>query len=464
MELTYRRKNIYEEADEAQLSRIEAFAQRYKDFLNYAKTERDAVRLSVAMAERAGYKPYAFGDPLSAGDKRYYNNRGKNLFLFTVGEDDIEKTGIRILAAHIDSPRIDLRPVPLYEKAGGAFFKTHYYGGLKKYQWTAIPLALHGVVTLFDGTVKEIVVGEEASDPVFYISDLLPHLAQKQNERKLSVGIEGEELNIWVGGMPAKKAKKKSEEDDEKGTKDGVKEGVLRILRRKYGIREEDFLTAELTAVPAMPARDVGFDGAYIAAYGHDDKVCAFPALMAQLEYEGKGTTMTVLADKEEIGSEGVTGMQCALFTDLLDEICAARGKNVRAVRAASECLSADVTSAYDPTFSDAFEKNNAAVCSCGVALMKYTGARGKSGASDASAEFMGRIAARLNAAGVIWQTSELGKVDLGGGGTVAKYIASKNIDTLDVGTPVISMHSPYELISKGDLHHTFLAFRAFLQ
>ena len=461
MELTYQKKNVYEVADEAQMGRIETFSQKYKDFLTYSKTERDAVKLSVAMAERAGYKPFRFGDALSVGDKRYYNNRGKNLFLFTVGADDIEKTGVRILAAHIDSPRVDLKPVPLYEKAGGAFFKTHYYGGLKKYQWTAIPLALHGVVTLADGTVKDITVGEEENDPVFYISDLLPHLAQKQNERKLAVGIEGEELNLWAGGMPAKNGEKGKGDQQEK---DGVKKGVLHILQKKYGIREEDFLSAELTAVPALKPRDVGFDGAYIAAYGHDDKVCAFPALMAQLEYEGKGTTMTVLADKEEIGSEGVTGMQCALFTDLLEEICAARGKNVRAVRAASSCLSADVTSAYDPTFADAFEKNNAAVCSCGVALMKYTGARGKSGASDASAEFMGRVAAKLNQAGVVWQTSELGKVDLGGGGTVAKYIASKNIDTLDVGTPVISMHSPYELISKGDLYHTYLAFRAFFQ
>ncbi len=460
MELAYKRKNVYEVADEGQKKNIEAFAQKYKDFLSYAKTERDAVSLSVAMAERAGYRPFRFGEQLAVGDKRYYNNRGKNLFLFTVGEEDIERTGVRILAAHIDSPRLDLKPVPLYEKAGGAFFKTHYYGGLKKYQWTAIPLALHGVVTLADGSVREIVIGEEENDPVFYISDLLPHLAQKQNERRLAVGVEGEELNIWVGGMPAEKG----ENEEKKGAgKDPVKNGVLQLLYRKYGIREEDFLSAELTAVPALKPRDVGFDGAYIAAYGHDDKVCAFPALMAQLEYAGKGTTMTVLADKEEIGSEGVTGMQNALFTDLLEEICAALGKNVRAVRAASACLSADVTSAYDPTFSDAFEKNNAAVCSCGVALMKYTGARGKSGASDASGEFMGRVAALLNAAGVVWQTSELGKVDLGGGGTVAKYIASKNIDTLDVGTPVISMHSPYELISKGDLYHTYLAFRAFL-
>ena len=460
-DLSYKKKNVYEEADDATMGRIEAFAQKYKDFLSYAKTERDAVKLSVAMAERAGYKPFRFGDTLAVGDKRYYNNRGKSLFLFTVGGEDIARTGVRILAAHIDSPRLDIRPVPLYERAGGAFFKTHYYGGLKKYQWTAVPLALHGIVSLSDGTVRDVIVGEDENDPVFYISDLLPHLAQKQSERKLAVGIEGEELNLWVGGMPEQKGEK---EGQEKKEKDRVKARVLRLLNQKYGIREEDFLTAELTAVPALKPRDVGFDGAYIAAYGHDDKVCAFPALMAQLEYEGKDTTMTVLADKEEIGSEGVTGMQCAVFTDLLAEICAARGANERAVRAASACLSADVTSAYDPTFADAFEKNNAAVCSCGVALMKYTGARGKSGSSDAGGEFMGRIAARLNAAGVIWQTSELGKVDLGGGGRVAKYIASKNIDTVDVGTPVISMHSPYELISKGDLYQTYFAFRVFFR
>ncbi|MBP5242658.1 MAG: aminopeptidase, partial [Clostridia bacterium] len=315
------------------------------------------------------------------------------------------------------------------------------------------PLALHGVVTLSDGTVKEIVIGEDENDPVFYISDLLPHLSAEQNERKLSVGVTGEELNVWVGGMSEPNA-----EDDK------VKTAVLTLLNQKYGIVEEDFLTAELTCVPAYKAKDVGFDRAFIAAYGHDDKVCAYPALIAQLESDKQHTTMTVLADKEEIGSEGVTGMQSMIFTDLLEEICLSLGKNERAVRAASMCLSADVTSAYDPTFSNAFEKNNAATASCGVALMKFTGARGKSGSSDASSEFMGKVRAMLEKEGVIWQVSELGKVDLGGGGTVAKYIAQKNIDTLDVGTPVISMHAPYELISKGDLYHTYLAFKAFVK
>ena len=456
--LAYSRKNTFADADAAQLARIEAFASNYKNFLDYAKTERDAVKLSVAMAERNGYRPFRFGERLRVGDKRYYNNRNKNLFLFHIGEEDIEKAGIRIVAAHIDSPRVDIKQNPLYEKEGAAFFKTHYYGGLRKYQWTAIPLALHGVVTLSDGTVKDVTVGEAESDPVFYISDLLPHLAQKQNERRLPEGITGEELNVWVGGIAVKT---EGSADAEK-PKDTVKEGVLRILNKKYGMTEEDFLTAELTAVPATKARDVGFDGAFIAGYGHDDKVCAFPALMAQLESDTAHTSFTVLADKEEIGSEGVTGMQCMVFTDLLDEICASLGRNVHAVRANSACLSADVTSAYDPTFADAFEKNNAAVCSAGVALMKFTGTRGKSGSSDASSEFFARVRSLFNAEGVIWQTGELGRVDLGGGGTVAKYIASKNIDTLDVGTPVISMHSPYELISKGDLYHTYLAFRAF--
>ncbi|MBR7100004.1 MAG: aminopeptidase [Clostridia bacterium] len=455
--LHYKKQNVFSLADEAQLKRIHAFGEKYKNFLNYSKTERDCVKLSIALAERAGYKPFRFGDKLTVGDKRYYNNRGKSLYLFQLGKEDIERCGIRILAAHVDSPRIDLKQAPLYEKAQTAFFKTHYYGGIKKYQWTAVPLALHGVVTLADGTLKEICVGEEEADPVFYISDLLPHLSQKQNEKKLAVGIEGEELNLWVGGMPATNG-----ENDK--ARDSVKEGVLRLLNQKYGMTERDFLSAELTAVPAYKAKDVGFDGAYIAAYGHDDKVCAFPALMAQLESANTHTTLTVLADKEEIGSEGVTGMQSMLFCDILEEICLALGKNIRAVRASSACLSADVTSAYDPTFADAFEKNNAAQCSAGVALMKFTGARGKSGASDASGEFVAKITNILDGAGVVWQVSELGKVDLGGGGTVAKYIASKNIDTLDVGTPVISMHAPYELISKGDLYHTYLAFKAFYQ
>lgn len=452
-ELSYKKKNVFEQANKEETERIERFAAAYKEFLNGAKTERDAVQRAVSLAEEAGYTPYSFGEKLKAGDKRYYNNRNKNLYLFQIGKEDIEEHGIRISAAHVDSPRIDLKQNPLYEKAGAAYFKTHYYGGIRKYQWTAVPLALHGVVVLKDGSVKEVQVGEEENDPIFYISDLLPHLAQEQNERKLAVGIKGEELNVWVGGRPS------GEEE-----KDKVKENVLRLLNEKYGMEEEDFLSAELTCVPALKARDVGFDRAFIAAYGHDDKVCAYPALTAQLEADDAHTTFTVLADKEEIGSEGTTGMQCRLFSDLLEEICLALGANVRAVRAKSGCLSADVTSAYDPTFSDAFEKNNAAVCSHGVALMKFTGARGKSGSSDASGEFMGRVRKLLNENGVIWQTSELGKVDLGGGGTVAKYIASLNIDTIDVGTPVISMHSPYELISKGDLYHTYLAFKAFLK
>lgn len=455
MELTYKKKNTFKEATKEQKEEIEAFASAYKTYLDNAKTERDAVKTSIALAEKYGYTPFVFGQKLKVGDKKYYNNRNKNLYLFQIGEEDIEKYGVRISAAHIDSPRVDIRPNPLYEKEGTAFFKTHYYGGLRKYQWTAIPLAIHGVVTLSDGTVKEIVVGEEESDPVFYISDLLPHLSREQNERKLSVGIKGEELNVWVGGMP----ETNGEEDKEK---DAVKTGVLKLLNEKYGMTEADFLSAELTCVPAYKAKDVGFDGAYIAAYGHDDKVCAYPALRAQLECDKTHTTMTVLADKEEIGSEGVTGMQCMIFTDLLEEICLSLGKNIRAVRAASMCLSADVTSAFDPTFADAFEYNNAAIASYGVALMKVTGAGGKSGSSDASGEYMAKIRNLLDQEGVIWQTSELGRIDLGGGGTVAKYIASKNIDTLDVGTPVISMHSPYELISKGDLYHTYLALRAF--
>lgn len=454
-ELSYKKKNVFEQANKEETERIERFATAYKEFLNGAKTERDAVQRAVSLAEEAGYTPYSFGGKLKAGDKRYYNNRNKNLYLFQIGKEDIEEHGIRISAAHVDSPRIDLKQNPLYEKEGTAYFKTHYYGGIRKYQWTALPLALHGVVVLKDGSVKEVQVGEEETDPIFYISDLLPHLAQEQNERKLAVGIKGEELNVWVGGRPS---------GEEEKDKDKVKENVLRLLNEKYGMEEEDFLSAELTCVPALKARDVGFDRAFIAAYGHDDKVCAYPALTAQLEADDAHTTFTVLADKEEIGSEGTTGMQCRLFSDLLEEICLALGANVRAVRAKSSCLSADVTSAYDPTFSDAFEKNNAAVCSHGVALMKFTGARGKSGSSDASGEFMGRVRNLLNENGVVWQTSELGKVDLGGGGTVAKYIASLNIDTIDVGTPVISMHSPYELISKGDLYHTYLAFKAFLK
>ena len=456
-ELAYKRTNVYEKADEKLMKEIFDYAEGYKAFLDAGKTEREACAYVEKAAIEQGYKPFKFGQKLKAGDKVYYNNRNKNLYLIKVGTEDVAENGIRIIASHIDSPRIDLKQVPLYETDGIALAKTHYYGGIRKYQWAAIPLALHGAVVRADGSVLDVNIGEDDSDPIFYISDLLPHLAAKQNTRPLAEGLAGEELNIWFGNIPYTAAK----EDKDKT----VKENVLRILNAKYGLKEEDFLSAELSLVPAFKARDLGFDGALIAAYGHDDRVCSYPAYTALFdEKSDKHTTMVVLADKEEIGSEGNTGMQCAIFVDLIDEIARSFGASSAQVRANSKCLSADVNAGYDPNFRDVCEPLNSTYLSCGAGLTKFTGARGKGGSNDASAEFVGEIRKLFNDNGVIWQTGELGKVDQGGGGTVAKYIANMNIDTVDIGVPVISMHAPYEVVSKADVYECYLAFCAFIK
>ena len=454
--LSYKRTNVYEKADEQTKQAIFDYAKGYCQFIDEGKTEREACAYALAAAKAKGYKPFEFGKKLKAGDKVYYDNRGKNLYLIKVGKADVSKAGIRILAAHIDSPRLDLKQVPLYESNGIALAKTHYYGGIRKYQWATIPLALHGAVVKRNGEVLQISVGDEASDPVFYISDLLPHLAAKQNAKPHGEAMGGEDLNIWLGNIPF------VEEGKEEGS---VKENLLRILNEKYGMEEADFLSAELSLVPAFKARDVGFDRGLIAAYGHDDRVCSYPAYTALLDSEDdEHTVMVVLADKEEIGSEGTTGLQCALFADLIDEIASSFGVSSAAVRAKSKCLSADVTAAFDPNFSDVCEPLNSTYLSCGAALTKFTGARGKSSSNDASAEFVGEIRKTFEDNGVIWQTGELGKVDAGGGGTVAKYIANMNVDTVDIGVPVISMHSPYEVISKADLYQVYLAFSAFIR
>ena len=453
MDLTYKRRNVYAAADKAELKRIMDYAEGYKSFLDGAKTEREAVTYTIAMAEKAGYKPYTLGDKIAKGDKLYYNNRGKALFLLRAGKADIAKNGVRILVAHIDSPRLDLKQVPLYEKAGMAFLKTHYYGGIKKYHWLTIPLALHGVVALKTGKTISVNIGEDEADPVFYITDLLPHLSQDLNRKTIGEGFEAENLNIIIGGIPA-------ENED----KDGVKKNALKLLNEKYGITEEDFLSAELQAVPAMKAKDVGLDRAFIAAYGHDDSVCAYPEITATLESDTSQTVLTILADKEEIGSEGNTGMQCVLIDDLLSEIAKSYGVNAALLRSKSMCLSADVTAAYDPDFAQAFEENNVGQVNNGVTMNKFTGARGKSGSNDASAEYIGYLRGVFEKAGVIWQTGERGRVDLGGGGTVAKYIAKINIDTVDMGVPVLSMHAPTELISKADLYTAYKAFAAFIK
>ena len=456
-ELAYKRTNVYEKADDKKLKDIFDYAEGYKVFLDEGKTEREVCSYVAAEAEKQGYKPFTFGMKLNVGDKVYYNNRGKNLYLIRIGKKDVAKHGIRIIASHIDSPRIDLKQVPLYEADGIAMGKTHYYGGIRKYQWATIPLSLHGVVILKNGEKLEVKIGEDDSDPVFYISDLLPHLAAKQSMKPLGEAIEGEGLNIWFGNIPYVAA-----ENDKDKT---VKENVLKILHDKYGMEEADFLSAELSLVPAYKAKDIGFDRALIGAYGHDDRVCSYPAYTALFdEKSDENTVMVVLADKEEIGSEGVTGMQCAIFTDLLNEIAASAGVSAAALRANSLCLSADVNAGYDPNFPEVLEKQNATYISHGAGVTKFTGARGKSGSSDADAEYVGYLRKLFDENGVIWQTGELGKVDVGGGGTVAKYIANMNINTIDIGVAVISMHAPYEVVSKADVYETYLAFRAFIK
>ncbi len=452
-ELAYEKKNYFEEASEAERTAMFDYAEGYKAFLDEAKTEREACDAAVRMAKEKGFTEYKFGDKLAAGDKKYFVNRGKSVVVFRVGTEDLEKDGLRIIASHIDAPRVDIKQNPLYEQSGMCFLKTHYYGGIKKYQWTAIPLALHGVVVLKNGQKVEIKVGESEDDPVFYINDLLPHLGAEQMSHNGAKIIEGEQLNVVVGGMPYA----------DKDVKKKIKLTVLNYLNREYGMCEEDFLSAELCAVPAFRARDIGFDRALIGAYGHDDRVCAYPALTAVLNNESRHTVLAMLVDKEEIGSEGNTGMQSKIYEDLMEEICIALGASFRKVRYASKCLSSDVTAAYDPNFDTVYEKMNAAMLSCGTCMSKFTGSRGKSGSNDANAEFVGEVRAMFDRAGVVWQTAELGKVDAGGGGTVAKYLANLNIDTVDLGVPVISMHAPWELISKADLYSNYRAFIAFM-
>lgn len=450
--LFYKKKNYYEESSEFELERIFDYADSYKNFLDGGKTERESCELTEKIVRSKGFMPYHFGDQLKPGDKRYFINRSKSIVIFKIGRNDLEECGFRLIASHIDAPRIDLKQVPLYEDGNMCFLKTHYYGGIKKYQWTTIPLAIHGTVILRDGSKVNIVVGEDKNDPVFCINDLLPHLGQDQMKQPSSKLIEAEQLNVLIGGLPY---------NDEK-VNEKIKLNILKILNNKYGMTEEDFLSSELCVVPAYPARDLGFDRSMISAYGHDDRVCAYTALTATLDSESNNTVMCMLVDKEEIGSEGTTGMKCKIYEDLMCEISKTLGANFRKVRANSKCLSADVTAAFDPSFASVYEKMNAAYVSCGTCMNKFTGAGGKSSSNDAHAEFVGEIRKVFNDNKIIWQMAELGKVDLGGGGTIAKYIAQLNIDTVDIGVPVLSMHAPYEVISKADLYSTYQAFKAF--
>lgn len=450
--LFYKKRSTYDVYDEARMAAAFEYAKGYAEFIDAAKTEREAVRYGISMLEKAGFTEYKIGGEIKAGGKYYLNNRSRALYAFKVGTEPIEN-GVRIAAAHVDSPRLDLKQHPLYEDNGFAYFKTHYYGGIRKYQWVTIPLALHGVVTRADGTTVEVVIGEDESDPVFVITDLLPHLAKDQNGRTLGSAFTGEGLNIIVGGMPYR-----DDAADEK-----VKLNVMAALNEKYGITESDFISAELTAVPAGKSRDIGLDRALLGAYGHDDRVCAYPELTALIECaDSVHTNICILADKEETGSEGVSGMKCNILADLITELSRCLEGNENVVRDRSMCLSADVAAGFDPLYPDVLEKRNSAIMGSGTVLEKFTGSGGKGGTNEASAEYMGKIRAMLDADDVVWQTAELGKVDQGGGGTVAMYISKLNIDTVDLGVPVLSMHAPFEVIAKTDLYETHRALVAF--
>ena len=443
-------KNGYARISPEEREEMNAYCRRYMDFMDACKTEREATAWAVREAEKRGFKPFTPGMEAKPGDKIYYNNRNKSIALAVIGTESLAK-GANICAAHVDSPRLDVKPNPLYEDSQIAYFKTHYYGGVKKYQWPTVPLALHGVVYRKDGSVVTVTIGEDDNDPVLMISDLLIHLAGDQMQKPLAKGIEGEQLNVILGTEPL----------DGEGA-DLVKLNVMQLLNEKYGLIEEDFLSAELTVLPAGKCREVGLDRSLLAAYGHDDRVCAYAELDSLFAIENPAkTAVCILADREEVGSMGISGMQSHYFEHFMGTLCDAQNVKLEDCFANAFCLSADVTNAFDPNFAETCDKRNNAQLNYGVALSKYTGSRGKSGASDASAEAMGHVRTALDNAGVIWQIGILGKVDQGGGGTVAAYMANRNIVTVDAGVPVISMHAPMELVSKLDCYETMRACKA---
>lgn len=437
------------------VEKADRFCSGYKDFLNRGKTERECVSETVKLLEAAGYRPLDIHREYQAGDKVYETNRGKSVIATTFGTRPLEE-GIRMNGAHIDSPRLDLKPNPVFEKNGIAYFKTHYYGGIRKYQWVTIPLSMHGIVYLEDGTKVEICLGEKEGEPVFCMTDLLPHLSAEQNGRKLSEGIKGEELNVIIGSLPY---------EDSEEIKEAVKLKALVLLHEYYGITEKDFLRAEIELVPTYKAVDIGLDRSLIGAYGQDDRVCAYTALQAEIDVKAPVyTTMTVLADKEEIGSTGNTGLDSDFVLHYVEKLAAVMKVDSRDVLRNSLCLSSDVNAAYDPTFASVYEDRNSCYVNKGCVLTKYTGSRGKSGSNDASAETMAKVIRIMDEAGVCWQTGELGAVDAGGGGTIAKFVAAMDVDVVDLGVPILSMHSPFELSSKLDVYHTYRAFKAFYE
>ena len=443
--LFYEQKNGYDLIDTHERIAVEDYSREYMDYLNRSRTEREAVVNAIAIAESKGFVPYVPGMELKPGMKLYKNNRGKALMLAVIGKKSLAEGSV-IAGAHVDAPRLDLKQVTMYESDEMCFFKTHYYGGIKKYQWVTIPLELHGVVALKSGEVVDVVIGREPGDPKFVITDLLPHLAADQMKKTMAEGITGEGLNILIGSAPYA---------DE--GKDRVKYAVMSILYDMYGITEEDFLSAELTAVPAYDVCEVGLDRSMIGGYAHDDRVCAFAELKAIFDVEEpEKTCVCILADKEEVGSDGVSGMQSAAFDCFMEDLCESQGVSLRRCYENSFCLSADVCNAYDPLYPEVSEKRSDSKINYGMGICKFTGARGKSGTSDASAEIVAYLRRIFAENGVVWQMAELGKVDQGGGGTIAKFMANRNIDTIDAGVPVLSMHAPFEVVAKFDCYMTY--------
>lgn len=450
--LLYKKDNITLKLTNPQREEMGEINEQYKSFLDNARTERHAANAAIIMLQENGFELFEKDKTYKPGDRVYKINRGKTVVATVFGTEDLEK-GIHMIASHIDSPRLDLKQNPLYEDNQLALFKTHYYGGIKKYQWTAIPLALLGVMVKNDGTVVDINIGLDENDPVFCVTDLLPHLADEQMKQTLSQGIKGEQLNILAG----------SDNYDDEKVKEKVKLNILHLLNQKYDVTEADFLSAEIEAVPAFGARDVGLDCSMVGAYGQDDRVCAFFSLLATVKTKTpKYTTLTVLADKEEVGSDGNTGLASSFLKYFVYDLAENKGVNARTVLSNSKCLSADVSAGFDPTFPEVLETKNAAFLNHGPVIMKYTGARGKGGTSDASAEFMGEVRQMLDNAGINWQTAELGKVDQGGGGTVALFVANLDVDVIDIGVPVLSMHAPFEITAKADNYMLYKAFCEF--
>ena len=457
-ELLYKKKFIWEKLSENEKEKVFQLGDDYKSFIDASKTERLSIKEIVRRAEEQGFKPLDEIKHIKPGTKVYFVNKGKSAVLAVIGKEKIEN-GMNIVGSHVDSPRIDLKQNPLYEEHGISLLKTHYYGGIRKYQWVAIPLALYGTVVKANGEIVNIAIGDDEKDPVFYITDLLPHLAKDQNEKKLSEAIEGEGLNVIIGSLPT------DGKDDEKK----FKLNVLKILNEKYGMVEEDFQTAELEIVPAGRARDVGLDRGMISAYGHDDRVCAYTSLKAIFEVENiDRTALAVFSDKEEVGSNGNTGMHSEFFNNMVAEMIMIENGgsysdiSLKRALANSSMLSSDVAAGVDPTYLQVSELQNAAVMGQGVAMIKYTGSRGKSGANDANAEYIGKIRKIFNENNITWQPAELGKVDQGGGGTIAYIMANLNMDVVDLGVPVLSMHAPFELVSKTDVYMTYKAYKAF--